>query len=114
MNPDRPVVRGRIVDEQTRCVHYNGPTDVIAIKFACCGTYYPCFECHRECAGHPARQWPVGEWDERAILCGVCGSELTIRTYLGVLVCPECDARFNERCRLHRPLYFDLTPADSP
>jgi uncharacterized CHY-type Zn-finger protein len=28
------VVLGKTVDDHTRCVHYRGPTDVIAIKFA--------------------------------------------------------------------------------
>ncbi|HEY5881721.1 MAG TPA: CHY zinc finger protein [Nakamurella sp.] len=111
---ERPVVLGRTVDDQTRCAHYSGPTDVIAIKFKCCGSYYPCFECHRECAGHPARQWPADEWAERAILCGVCRTEHPIRTYLNVLSCPACHADFNERCRLHRHLYFAVTPVAGP
>jgi|SRR5690349_8605552 uncharacterized CHY-type Zn-finger protein len=115
---ERPVVLGRTVDDQTRCLHYHGPTDVIAIRFACCGAYYPCFECHHEAADHPARQWPAGRCDEKAILCGVCGTELTIATYQSVPACPSCDARFNERCRLHWPLYFDppagLTPTGGP
>lgn len=104
---ERPAILGRPVDDQTRCVHYHGPKDVIAIKFVCCGAYYPCFECHREAADHPHRPWPADRFDEKAILCGVCGTELTIATYQSVPTCPECDARFNERCRLHWPLYFD-------
>ena len=113
---ERPVVLGRTVDDQTRCAHYHGPTDVIAIKFACCGAYYPCFECRREAADHPARQWPADRRDQKAILCGVCGTELPIATYQAVTACPACDARFNERCRLHWPRYFQasVTPADSP
>jgi len=99
-------VLGKTVDDQTRCVHYSGPTDVIAIKFKCCGSYYACFDCHRECADHPAQQWPADEWDEVAIMCGVCRAEQPIRTYLGILACPNCGADFNERCRLHRHLYF--------
>jgi uncharacterized CHY-type Zn-finger protein len=110
----RIVVLGRTVDDQTRCIHYSGPTDVIAIKFKCCGSYYPCFECHRECTDHPARQWPADEWDEVAIMCGVCRVEQSIRSYLGVQSCENCGADFNERCRLHRHLYFaQSTPAQS-
>jgi uncharacterized CHY-type Zn-finger protein len=100
------LVHGKTVDDQTRCVHYSGPTDIIAIKFNCCRVYYPCFQCHRECADHESRQWPADEWDEKAILCGVCRSELSVRTYLGTLSCPHCSAEFNEGCRLHRHLYF--------
>lgn len=106
--PPAIAVLGRTVDHQTRCIHYAGPTDVIAIKFACCGSYYPCFQCHQEGAGHPARQWPPAQWHEPAILCGVCRTELPIRTYLNVLACPACRAPFNERCRLHRHLYFEV------
>jgi uncharacterized CHY-type Zn-finger protein len=101
------VVLGRTVDDQTRCAHYSGPTDIVAIKFKCCGSYYPCFQCHRDGAGHDAQQWPADEWDEKAILCGVCGTEQTIRTYLAVRSCPTCDSDFNEGCRLHRHLYFE-------
>lgn len=108
---ERPPVLGPTVDGQTRCVHYHGPTDVIAIKFACCGTYYPCFECHRETAGHPARTWPADRHAEPAILCGVCSTELSIATYQSVAACPHCAAPFNERCRLHWPLYFAADPA---
>ena len=107
------VVLGKTVDEQARCVHYSEPTDVVAIKFRCCGSYYPCFECHLECADHQAQQWPANEWDEKAILCGVCKTEQPIRTYLGVHCCPHCGADFNEGCRLHRHLYF-ATKASGP
>ena len=99
-------VLGKTVDDQTRCIHYHSALDVIAIKFACCGQYYPCHLCHEEAAGHPARVWPVSEQDERAVLCGVCKFELTITEYLGVDACPRCEAEFNPGCRLHSHLYF--------
>jgi len=102
-------VLGRTVDDQTRCVHYSSPTDVVAIKFRCCSSYYPCFLCHRDYANHAAEQWPADEWQEKAILCGVCQSEHTINTYLAADCCPCCGAVFNEGCRLHRHLYFQAT-----
>ncbi len=102
-----PVVHGPVVDDETRCIHYRSAVDVIAIKFACCGEYYPCHLCHAETAGHAAAQWPRAEWGERAILCGVCKHELTIADYLEVTACPACGAAFNEGCRLHSHLYFD-------
>lgn len=98
---------GPTVDDQTRCVHYRTELDVIAIRFACCGEYYPCHLCHAEAADHPARPWPADAGDERAVLCGVCGTELTIAVYLGVEGCPACGAPFNPGCALHRHLYFD-------
>ncbi len=103
----RPRVLGPTVDDQTRCIHYRTELDVITIRFACCGEYYPCHLCHAEAADHPAQAWPEGSGAERAVVCGVCGDELTIDAYLGVEGCPTCGAAFNPGCKLHRHLYFD-------
>ncbi|MGO1545294.1 MAG: CHY zinc finger protein [Gulosibacter sp.] len=103
-----PRVLGPTVDDETRCIHYHGPTDLIAIKFKCCGEYYPCFKCHEETAGHAAQQWPATEATQAAILCGQCKRELPINTYMVLGRCPDCDAQFNERCSLHYPLYFEF------
>src|SRR5215470_430057 len=101
-------VSGLLVDEQTRCEHYNGPLDVIAIKFKCCGKWYPCFECHAERADHVATVWPLEEFRERAVLCGVCGRQLTVEEYLDCgNLCPTCNAPFNPGCARHRHLYFE-------
>src|SRR6476469_4671493 len=75
-------VYGVNVDPQTRCAHYNSELDIIAIKFKCCGEWFPCFECHAAMADHDAEVWPTDAFDERVILCGVCGNRLTIREYL--------------------------------
>lgn len=108
-------ILGRPVDEQTRCVHYHSELDVVAIKFKCCGEFYPCHSCHDECAGHPAEQWPLDEYDEPAVLCGVCGTVLTIAEYLGADdCCPSCGAPFNPGCRLHTHLYFETCQPDAP
>lgn len=104
--PDRPAVRGRVVDAQTRCVHYRTELDIVAIRFACCGEYYPCHLCHEETAGHAARQWPGDARDTKAVLCGTCGTELSIAEYLAVTSCPRCSSAFNPRCALHEHLYF--------
>lgn len=105
---DRPRVLGPVVDDQTRCQHYHSALDVIAIRFACCGEFYPCHLCHAETADHPALPWPVGSDDERAVLCGVCGHQLGIREYLDTDACPACAAAFNPGCSLHREYYFEL------
>lgn len=104
---------GPVVDDMTRCVHYRTEVDIVAIRFACCGEYYPCHLCHEEAAGHPAAQWPLAERDREAVLCGACGSALTITAYLDATACPECGARFNERCRLHAHLYFETDTGPS-
>ncbi|WP_426625203.1 CHY zinc finger protein [Leifsonia sp. McL0607] len=104
----RPHVLGPTVDDQTRCIHYRTPLDVIAIRFACCGEFYPCHLCHAEAAGHPARQWPVAEREEHAVLCGVCAATLTIGDYLEADACPACGALFNPGCKLHPEFYFEV------
>ena len=103
------IVRGALVDDETRCIHWAGPTDVVAMRFACCDTYYPCFACH-EGAGHPAAVWPRARFDEPAVLCGVCRRELTVNEYLAADACPHCDAGFNPGCALHHHLYFETEP----
>ncbi|MGO4536014.1 CHY zinc finger protein [Leifsonia sp. 2MCAF36] len=103
---DRPRVLGPVVDDETRCIHYRSALDVVAIRFACCGEYYPCHLCHAEAAGHPAERWPLADRDREAVLCGVCGDQLTIAEYLETDSCPRCGAAFNPGCRLHTDLYF--------
>ena len=101
-------MKGKPIDDQTRCVHYHTDKDVIAIRFKCCGEFYPCYACHAETAGHNARGWPKAEWDSKAILCGVCNNELTINEYLTCGdECPNCKAQFNPNCSLHYGLYFE-------
>jgi uncharacterized CHY-type Zn-finger protein len=109
----RPPVLGAVVDDMTRCVHYRSAVDIVAIRFACCGEYYPCHLCHADSAGHPSRQWGLAERETKAILCGACGEELSIADYLGVTACPRCEAPFNEGCALHAHLYFETDGAES-
>lgn len=102
-------VKGKLVDDQTRCVHYKSQLDIIAIKFKCCDTYYPCFTCHLESTDHEAQAWPSNELAIKAILCGVCKTEITIESYLeSDNHCPNCNAPFNPKCKLHYHLYFDV------
>jgi uncharacterized CHY-type Zn-finger protein len=97
------------VDGETRCVHYHSPIDIIASRFPCCDTYYPCFECHNEVADHLPTRWHKDQVDEKAILCGACGHQLTIHEYVtGNSACPVCSAKFNPGCQNHYHLYFDL------
>lgn len=101
-------VKGWTVDSHTRCVHYHSALDVIAIKFKCCQTYYPCHQCHEETAGHSAVVWAKKDYQEKVILCGICKSELTITEYLSCNNrCPNCDSEFNPGCANHYHLYFE-------
>jgi uncharacterized CHY-type Zn-finger protein len=104
---DVPRVLGLPVDDQTRCVHYRTPLDVVAIRFFCCGGFYPCHLCHRDTADHGAIPWPADDRTARSVLCGVCKETLAIAEYLGAEACPSCGAAFNPRCKTHLELYFE-------
>lgn len=100
-------VFGNDIDMETRCAHYHSEIDRIAIKFYCCQTYFPCFICHEEKGCGSPELWPLNKFNEKAILCGACGHELSISDYLnGQFLCPACDADFNPGCSLHKHLYF--------
>lgn len=103
-----PEVFGLVVDGKTRCVHYHSELDIIAIKFKCCGKYYPCYQCHEESENHPIERWPEAEWNLKAILCGNCKSELTINTYRESESCPRCGGLFNPGCADHFGIYFEF------
>jgi uncharacterized CHY-type Zn-finger protein len=107
MSATRPPVDGVELDAQTRCAHWRSPLDIIALKMACCRTYYACRECHDALADHPAAVIPKAEFDQPAVLCGACGTELSVHAYLACeSVCPACGAGFNPGCHKHRHLYF--------
>lgn len=109
MSANRIRVRGVDLDAATRCKHWHGPTDIIAIKMKCCGEYYACKECHDELAAHASEVWPETEWNEKAILCGACGEELSIHAYMqSEFHCPTCREPFNPGCRNHYHFYFEL------
>ena len=102
-------VKGKVIDAETRCEHYHSPLDVIAIKFKCCNQYYPCYKCHQETTNHQPLVWSKDERNTKAILCGACKNELTIRQYFdGDNECPNCTAKFNPDCSRHYHLYFEM------
>ncbi len=102
-------IKGKTVDERTRCVHYHSPQDIIAIKMKCCDTYYPCIYCHGEEAGHKAIPWPKNAFEKKAIVCGACYTEMTINEYLQCnYFCPFCQTAFNPACHNHNHFYFEI------
>ena len=102
-------IKGKPIDEFTRCVHYHNEFDVMAIKFKCCLEFYPCFECHEETANHPAEVWPKSQWNENAVLCGRCKRVMSILDYLeSSKECIHCNGAFNPECANHYHLYFDM------
>ena len=101
------IVKGLVIDEFTRCVHYHSELDIIAIKLPCCGDFYPCYECHEETAGHKSELWKKEAWNEKAVLCGSCQYIMTITEYLECgYQCPSCNTPFNPKCANHNHLYF--------
>jgi uncharacterized CHY-type Zn-finger protein len=101
-------LRGVAVDTETRCAHWDDEVDVVALRFGCCGEFSPCHACHVETADHEPEPWPRERFDEPTVLCGVCGTTLSARTYLdGDDACPNCGAGFNPGCRRHRDRYFE-------
>jgi uncharacterized CHY-type Zn-finger protein len=104
-------LRGIAVDPDTRCAHYDGLRDVIAIRFACCDVYYPCFKCHRETTTHDPTRLAANEKHEPAVLCGACGHTMTAGAYRRAAhACPRCDAPFNPGCHAHWDRYFAFGP----
>jgi uncharacterized CHY-type Zn-finger protein len=104
----RPTVLGVDLDPETRCAHYRSSLDIIAIKTKCCGVYYACKDCHEALANHSLDVWPASDWDQTAVLCGVCGSELSVVEYMECgNECPSCKAKFNPGCRNHYHFYFE-------
>lgn len=102
-------LRGLRVDSKTRCEHYDGPRDVIALRFPCCEVYYPCFKCHRATTNHKSARWPRERRHEPAVLCGVCGNTMTATAYLRTQhTCPHCRADFNPSCAAHHDRYFSF------
>ena len=109
-----PRVNGLDLDPETRCAHCHSSRDIVAIKMKCCGVYYACKDCHDALADHAIEVWPRQEWGQPAVLCGACGTELSVHRYLGCLDrCPTCSSQFNPGCRNHYHLYFDTSGADS-
>ncbi len=100
-------VHGVEVDPQTRCAHWHGELDIIAIKFKCCGEWFPCFECHASEADHATSLWSEEERDRKAVLCGACGHQLSIQEYFDCdSACPKCESKFNPACVNHYKHYF--------
>ncbi len=106
-------VYGVDVDPCTRCRHWHGDNDVIALRFACCDQWFCCFDCHQALADHVPAVWPQGRRDVKAVLCGACGHSLRIDEYLACdSTCPACGAAFNPGCARHYHLYFEVDEAD--
>ena len=101
-------IKGKLIDNFTRCKHYHSQLDIIAIKFKCCNTYYACIHCHEELANHKAQQWDKTEFDNKVVICGNCRYELTVNEYFNcAYTCTNCGNNFNPKCSNHNHYYFE-------
>ena len=101
------LVYGIDLDPETRCAHYHSIQDIVAILFNCCQQFYACIECHNTLEAHAPTQWQTDQYQTKAILCGHCGTILTIEEYLNCKAqCPNCQAAFNPNCSKHYDCYF--------
>lgn len=106
-------VLGKIVDNETRCVHWHTDLDVMAIKFKCCKNFFACYSCHEETTDHPIIKYDLSKQDDcgvEIILCGKCYSTMTFNDYVSDVRCINCDTPFNPGCKLHYTLYFENVP----
>lgn len=105
-------LRGVAVDPETRCAHYESPVDVVALRYGCCETYYPCHQCHDAVADHEPAVWPRARFAEAAVLCGGCRETITAARYLAAPEdCPHCGRQFNPGCQQHHDQYFEIDPS---
>jgi uncharacterized CHY-type Zn-finger protein len=102
-------LRGVEVGPATRCAHYHGERDVIALRFACCDVFYPCYRCHAACAEHAPERWGPGQLNTPGVLCGACSTVLSLQSYLDAdHECPACGAAFNPGCARHHDRYVQV------
>lgn len=103
------VINGVGVNHRYQCAHYHSDTDVVAIKFKCCGTFYACIYCHEEMAGHEPELWGKDERQTYALACGNCRRTFSIEDYLRCEDnCPKCGTTLNPGCVSHYRFYFEL------
>lgn len=120
------IIKGQLVDDETRCTHWHSKLDILGLKFACCdNNYWTCYECHQELAGHPIERIKIAKHSTlKVVICGVCKSQLTWDEYqryanennskayddsvCSKLSCIHCDSLFNPGCKLHYDIYFQF------
>ncbi len=104
-----PEVRGRPVDDETRCAHWSSRLDIVAFRFPCCKGWWPCRSCHDDAVDHDTEVWGTDQRDVEAVRCGACSRTLTIDAYVSSNhACPRCGAAFNPGCQDHWPAYFEV------
>lgn len=96
------MIYGDLIDKETRCIDYHGPTDIVALKCFACQKYYPCFLCHNRHETHNFQAYPEKLKKDKVVFCGSCQREL----YKEKGTCPFCHHLFNPNCKVHYNHYF--------
>ncbi|MCB5153661.1 CHY zinc finger protein [Streptococcus mutans] len=99
-------IYGDLIDKETRCIDYHGPTDIVALKCFACQKYYPCFLCHNRHETHNFQAYLEKLKKDKVVFCGSCQRELTIEAYKEKGTCPFCHHLFNPNCKVHYNHYF--------
>ncbi|KAL6940858.1 hypothetical protein ACO0QE_004776 [Hanseniaspora vineae] len=113
------LIKGLLVDDESRCEHWHSDLDVVALKFKCCpAVYYCCYSCHLEVNNidpetgsapngqHQIEKFSRSDDTVKLIMCGACKTEMTFTEYTKNMKCYNCKHDFNPRCKLHYDLYF--------
>lgn len=94
---------GEDIDYESRCKHYYGVNDVVALKCTFCQKYYACYKCHDRLENHTFV--PTDYLEDYPVLCGSCHGLLSFEAYqLGY--CCYCAHEFNPKCKNHEQYYF--------
>lgn len=91
---EKTTIWGNILDTAGRCVHWHSDRDVIANRCATCGKFYACYECHQAYESHPFGRY-AAQTQQKIVLCGVCGLQMTYAHYEAIDQCESCGALFN-------------------
>lgn len=97
------MIYGQELDNQGRCLHYHGPTDVVALACARCQRYYACYKCHDGIEGHDFKS--TDKNFSYPVMCGICSFKLSFLDYKKGS-CPYCKHGFNPKCQNHETIYF--------
>ncbi|MGT2933763.1 CHY zinc finger protein [Streptococcus catagoni] len=96
-------ILGIALDNESRCLHYHGDSDIVALKCRQCQAYFACYHCHDALRSH---HFLANQAQEKyPVLCGACKHFLTKESYEKGY-CPFCLRLFNPNCSLHKDIYF--------
>ncbi|SQA00231.1 zinc finger protein [Staphylococcus aureus] len=103
-----PKVYGSLIDTETRCRIILPKKILLQLNLNVVINTIHAISAIMSLKKHAIKRWSEPSFNEKAILCGVCKHELTINEYMMVERCPNCQSRFNNRCKYHYHIYFEI------